>query len=454
MSMFERVIATTRVGRAYWLARRRKFISREQLERWHDRKVCTHLRHVIAESAYYRNLFAGRDLGDWCSFPISDKHAMMSHFDQFNTIGVGKDEALAVARKAETTRDFRPTLRGATVGLSSGTSGSYSLFLASSRENSEFIGTALGRLLRGGLLARHRIAFFHRAHSNLYNSLDSGRMRHVFFDLRDDLESQFDHLQDLSPTLVIGPPFVLKRLGEAIRRRQLHIDPAGLLSVAEVLDDADRMSITANFGCPLDEAYIATEGFIAATCDHGSLHVNEDCLVMQREWLDESRRRFVPIITDFRRRVQPIIRYRLDDVLVDADSQNSQCPCGSVFAVLERVEGRCDDVLVAVTKDGQQPRRIFPDFIRRAVSFASSAVRDFRVSQGAVDRLHVQLDVCEADREPTERAVKDALVATFHDFDCTVPLIQFSLFAEADRSKKVRRVTRKFPSPMTELSVR
>ena len=366
--MLEQFVTTMRVAGAYWQARRRRFASPSAMEHWQDRQVQSHLGYVMARSGYYRELYEGRSLSDWRSFPLTDKQAMMANFDRYNTIGVGREEALATARESEQTRDYRPTLRGATVGLSSGTSGSYSLFLSSSRENAMFIGTALARLLRGSLLAEHRIAFFHRAHSNLYRGLDSGRLKHVFFDLRDDLESRFDALAKLSPTQIIGPPFVLRQLGKAVRAGRLSIAPRSLLSVAEVLDDMDRQQIEADFGLPVDQAYIATEGFIAATCSHGSLHVNEDCIVMQREWLDRDSGRFTPVITDFRRRVQPIIRYRLDDVLVDG---RSGCDCGSTFAVLERVEGRCDDVLIAQSLDDQQLRRVFPDFVRRALCIAT-----------------------------------------------------------------------------------
>lgn len=444
--MLEQFVRTMRVGLAFWNARRRRFASRASLEQWQDRQVQSHLRYVMARSNYYRELYQGRDLAGWKSFPVTDKQAMMANFDQYNTLGIGREEALTTARTAEQTRDFRPTLRGATVGLSSGTSGSYSLFLSSSQENSAFIGTALARLLRGSVMAEHRIAFFHRAHSNLYQGLDSGRLKHRFFDLSDDLESQFDALAKLSPTQIIGPPFVLRRLAEAVQDGRLSIMPRALLSIAEVLDDADRLKIEAGFHLPVDEAYIATEGFIAATCSHGSLHVNEDCMVMQREWLDRDSRRFIPIITDFRRRVQPIIRYRLDDVLVDGFSS---CACGSTFAVLERVEGRCDDVLVARAVDGQQLRRIFPDYVRQALCVASEEIRDYQVTQNSEDNLLVRLDVHGASRVESQRLVVDSLAKLFDRLGCERPQIAFTDCVASGAKGKVRRVVRTFPTDLT-----
>lgn len=292
-------------------------------------------------------------------------------------------------------------------------------------------------------MAEHRIAFFHRAHSNLYRGLNSGRIRYAFFDLISDLEQHYARLEELSPTLIIGPPFALRRLGDARRTGQLRIGPTGLLSVAEVLDDAERTRIEEDFGVSVDQAYVATEGFIAATCVNGSLHVNEDLLVMQREWLDRSSGRFVPIITDFRRRVQPVLRYRLDDVLVDG---THGCDCGSVFAVLERIEGRRDDVLILQSRQGEQLRRIFPDFVRRAVCLASADIRDYRIVQETVDRVGVELTVASASRDHAQRAVLDSLVAMFQKHRCVTPTIYFRPPSETNPRCKVRRVVRDFPS--------
>ncbi len=65
------------------------------------------------------------------------------------------------------------------------------------------------------------------------------------------------------------------------------------------------------------------------------MHLNEDIVHIQKEYLDEQSRRFVPIITDFSRTSQPIIRYRLNDILTEADKP---CLCGSPYTAIERIE--------------------------------------------------------------------------------------------------------------------
>lgn len=435
-----------RVGTTYWQTKRKSFASRVTLEQWQDQQVQRHLRRIVSLSKYHRELYRNHDLRDWKTLPVTDKQAMMTNFDDYNTLGIRRTDALDVARKAEQTRDFRPTLNGATVGLSSGTTGSYSLFLASSNENATFIGTALAKLLRGSVFQKHRIAFFHRAHSNLYQGLDSGRQRHVFFDLGEDLESQFGKLDDLQPTQVIGPPYVLRRLGEAVRAGRLSIAPTALLSVAEVLDAADRAQIEADFGLAVDQAYIATEGFIAATCTHGSLHINEDCLVVQREWLERESGRFIPIVTDFRRLVQPIVRYRLDDILVAGPES---CRCGSPFSILESVEGRCDDVLFIRRQQEGQLRRVFPDFLRRSICSASAEIRDYRLRQTSPETVLISLDVAPQQSAECERAVLKSISILMDRLELERPQIVFTPYVDVNPRMKVRRIVREFEADVT-----
>jgi len=437
-----RIASGLRIGLAYLRARRApRFESRAALEHWQDGRVRRHLDYVLPRSPYYRSLFAGRGIEEWRTAPVTDKRAMMAHFDRFNTVGVGKQEALAVAREAERSRDFRPSLRGLTVGLSSGTSGAYSLFLSSPRENDDFVGTALARLLRGSPFRSQRIAFLHRADSNLYGGLATGRLSYRFFDLLTGLERHCADLEAFDPTVLIGPPFALRRLGEALRAGRLRLRPRELVSVAEVLEDREREAIAADFGAPVGQAYVATEGFVAATCARGSLHVNEDLLVVQREWLDRERGRFVPVLTDFRRRVQPILRYRLDDVLVEGAGG---CGCGSPFAVLERVEGRCDDVLVLPSERGSGSVWIFPDFVRRAVGAAFPGLRDYRVVQETPDRMLVELAAEEGSAEAAQAAVTAALAGLFRTSECAVPGLRFEPLADARATSKERRVQRAF----------
>ncbi len=93
---------------------------------------------------------------------------------------------------------------------------------------------------------------------------------------------------------------MLRELAIAVLAGELAVRPKRVISVAEVLEPQDRALIERAFG-PLHQVYQATEGFPASTCEHGVLHLNEEFVHIEPEWLDDEQRRFVPVITDFSR---------------------------------------------------------------------------------------------------------------------------------------------------------
>jgi putative adenylate-forming enzyme len=161
------------------------FPTRRALSAWQERKVIAHLRWARTRSRHLEERFGAHATEAWRALPITHKAEMMARWDDVVTVPIRKDEALAVALRAEEERDFSPTVRGYTVGLSSGTSGNRGLFVASAEERAEWAGAAIARVLPAlvpGLL-RERVAFFLRANSNLYQSVGSRRIAFTFFDL-------------------------------------------------------------------------------------------------------------------------------------------------------------------------------------------------------------------------------------------------------------------------------
>ena len=131
-------------------------------------------------------------------------------------------------------------------------------------------------------------------------------------------------------------------------------------------------------------AYQCTEGFLGYTCPFGSVHLNEDICYFEKEFVDDSR--FVPIITDFRRRSQPIVRYRLNDVLTLAADQ--ACGCGQATTVVAKIAGREDDVFSFPAVGGGGRVLVFPDMVERCFLYVSG-VSEFRVERHSDDRLVV-----------------------------------------------------------------
>jgi putative adenylate-forming enzyme len=366
---------------SYWRARRMRFSSRAELEHHQQRQMERFRQGVLATRPYFKP-FLSEPFADW---PLMDKKLMMEHFSAMTADGLALAEVLECAQKAERCRDFTPTIKGYSVGLSSGTSGGRGVFVVSPEEQSRWAGVLLAKVLPRGLGRRQRVALFLRANSNLYRSVRSPWLSFEFFDLFAPLASHFRSLAAYRPSIVVAPAQVLRALALAVRQGEIALQPSLVISVAEVLEAQDKALLQQVFG-EVGEIYQATEGFLGATCRHGTLHLNEEYLLVEPEWLDDKR--FVPIITDFTRTTQPIVRYRLDDVLTCHDAA---CPCGRPGLAIASIDGRCDDMLCLPAANGEEIT-LFADVCSRALAQSLPLDADYRLTQTGTDSLTLEAD--------------------------------------------------------------
>lgn len=418
--------------------------NRQAFEKKLERLVVRHVSQVRERSAFYREWWGSIPSEQWRSFPTIDKSVMMAHFDSLNTAGIAKAQAFAVAEAAEASRDFKPAIGNVTIGLSSGTSGNRGLFLVDRRERAGWAGAVLGKMLPGSLLSRCSIAFFLRANSNLYESVRSRRLSFAFYDLLDPLPDQLKRLERQRPDVIAAPPSVLRRLAEAARSGNLLTKPKRIISVAEALDPLDREYIEEAFGQTVHQIYQCTEGFLGCTCPYGTLHLNEDLVYIEKEYVPGKDRTFVPIVTDFSRTTQPIVRYRLNDLLTESEQP---CPCGSPFTAIERIEGRCDDIFYATgsrVDEDEALVTIYPDFVTRAIIGASPAIAQYRAIQTGLDEWTVELELPEAERDMAEERVRAAIAALCGRLRCRTPRIVFSAYSHEAGIAKLRRVERRY----------
>jgi len=409
-----------------WL---RPLRTRAAVERRQRRLLRRHLRFLATRSPYFRGLAQGRAL-QLSQLPLMDKAVMMTHFDELNTVGVQRDDALRMALDGERTRDFAEELDGCSVGMSSGTSGHRGLFVVSTREREAWAGTVLARALPRGRMLGHRIALFLRADNTLYESVASKAVSFEYFDVFDDLQTNLARLADFAPTILVAPPSVLLQIAQ--RSTALGIAPQKVYSVAEVLEQRDADRIRRDFGIPvLHQIYQCTEGFLAHSCEHGTVHLNEDSVLFEREELGDGR--FVPIVTDLRRRAQPIVRYRLGDIL---RVRQAPCPCGSALTGIDRIEGREGDTLqLSGSEGGTVP--VFADAIGRVMLFVDG-IRDYRLVQTARDALEVHLDT---DDDEVRKKIADEILTLLDRLGCERPQLSFEMYLPDARSK-MRRVRR------------
>ena len=412
----------TRIGYHFLQARWRGATLRgPALRRFQEQRARRIVAYTWRHAPFYRAHWAGHDPRRWRTLPLVDKGLMMAHFDGFNTRGIGRDTALAVALRAEQSRDFRPTLGGLTVGLSSGTSGHRGLFLADAWEQATWAGTILARTIHRLEPRRLRVAFFLRSNSNLYERIGGLLVQFRFFDLMLPLPDAVAGLDAFGPDIVVGPPSLLGLLATARERGTLHIAPERLIAVAEVLEPQDAARLRAVFGAPVHQIYQATEGLLAVSCAAGALHIQEDAVVLQFARLPGDGARVTPIVTDLWRRTQPIIRYRLNDVL---QLDPAPCRCGSPFRVIRAVEGRCDDTCYFADAAGGR-RPFFADTIRRMILLAAPGIADYQAVQERCGHLRIHLQVeAGVPFAPVARAVQAQVAATVAGYGCRPAAVQ------------------------------
>ncbi len=429
-------MSTLEIIRQFLMAKQRwANLEGETLARFQDARARKLTRWVQANSSFYRKHWNGFDLENWRKLPRVDKSLMMANFSEFNTIGIARESAFEVALRAERDRNFSPTIRGCTVGLSSGTSGHRGLFLVGPLEQASWAGVILARALPRFRVSGERIAFFLRSNSNLYEQVGRGRwLQFRYFDLMNPLGDSVQALNTFQPTILVAPPSMLEMLAREQLAGKLKINPNPLVSVAEVLEPQDRDRLEGVFQAPVRQIYQATEGLLAVSCQHNSLHLQEDIVAVQLEPVANSDSRFSPIITDFWRRTQPIIRYKLNDILTLEDKP---CTCGSSWRVIRQIEGRSDDVLEFEQFTGGL-RPFFPDTIRRAILLASSQILEYEAIQAQPGQLRVHLEVEPGSETSVQASVSSSLVQTLEQNGCRSAKLEV-VFGLSDRAANIKR---------------
>lgn len=400
----------------------RGFASRAQIEIHHAHAVARFRQQVMPRSPFYRDLAQVPLAG----LPRMTKARLMESFTEINTCGITLEKALAVAIRAEESRDFSPMIGKIGVGLSTGTSGQRGLFLSTPCERRLWAAIMLGRFWPS-LVRRQRVAFFMRADNALYQGLGNSLVQFRFFDMMRPWEEHLPQLRALDPTVVIAPARILGQLAQS----RAPITPQRLISVAETLLPENRAAISAAFGIPVDEVYQATEGVLAFTCRAGNLHLNERWLRVERDVIDPTTGAFCPVIHDFTRESLPILNYRLDDVLIP---DPRPCPCGCASLRITRIEGREDDILWWPGPSGQ--RMVPADAIRTMIACLPVQLRDWRVIQRG-EVLEIWLDGAEGNAAPHLHA---ALADLSHRLGCKAPQLCLRSGLPPDKDTKRRRV--------------
>jgi phenylacetate-CoA ligase len=170
------------------------------------------------------------------------------------------------------------------------------------------------------------------------------------------LPSYVAFLRKFNPAIVMGYPNALHAIARyCLESHDLPPVPQCVSTVSETVTDEARAAIEAAFRRPVTDSYGIVEGCVfAAQCEHGRYHVSPDIGIL--EILDANDKPVAAgepgaiVCTGLLNTHQPFLRYRVGDISSWALDQ--VCPCGRGTPILERIEGRLEDM--CITPDGRQ----------------------------------------------------------------------------------------------------
>jgi phenylacetate-CoA ligase len=126
------------------------------------------------------------------------------------------------------------------------------------------------------------------------------------------------------------------------------IQPKGIITSAEVLQEQDRILIEETFECKVFNRYGCREvGTIATECsEHEGMHINAEGIFVEfinqnRQFKEEDLGQI--IVTDLLNYAMPLIRYQIGDV---GKPLYKNCKCGKGLPLIEKINGRILDFII------------------------------------------------------------------------------------------------------------
>ena len=231
----------------------------------------------------------------------------------------------------------------------SGTTGTLGYFVYS---HDEWIRGSSHSVRMGGLGFRKRVAYVaatrgHFAGVSLALTGNHGTNALFYnvrpFDVNTPLTQLVRALNDFQPRVLSGYAAILKVLGEAQERGHLQVKPALLGSGGEPMPPEVRSYLERVFQAPVADVYASSEHLHMGLGFPGTdgMYLMEDDLIFELH--DDHI-----CVTNLFNYTTPLIRYRMDDVLIPETNGRRIYP----FTKIKGVIGRYEDVLTFTNKYG------------------------------------------------------------------------------------------------------
>jgi phenylacetate-CoA ligase len=383
-----------------WAIFRRQWQSPEAIRAWQTRRLRTIVSHAYENVPFHRQRMqaAGvtpadiRSLADLGKLPLSTKAEIRE------------------AGPATIARSYGP--HNSIHERTSGSSGAMLDILHDQRAFNFSMALLYRQYHAIGYRLWHRRAYIRFqpfSHPLAIEQLGLGRREFVPFQA--EPAEQLARLREIQPDFITSYPSSLLLLINSVPREELAaVRPRAILTNSEHYSPEEGQLMREAFQCEVYDEYSSFELYqMAFQCSERRYHIISDNLVM--EFLDEQGRPVAPgqegeiVVTGLINRAMPFIRYRTSDIAVPSAER---CPCGRGLPVIERINGRRDDLLH--TPSGRRVNPIKPT----AGLLRISGLIECQLVQERIDHLTaVSVVANNADREAVAAQIRDTISRPF-----------------------------------------
>lgn len=217
-------------------------------------------------------------------------------------------------------------------------------------------------------------------------------------------------IQHIRPKMLFGYPSALAHIAKHAEKTGEKLNNLGIkvaFVTSEKLYDHQRQIIEKVFACPVANGYGGRDaGFIAHQCPEGRMHITAEDIIVE---IVDATGQSLPVgeageivVTHLATRDFPFIRYRTGDVGVLSDEQ---CACGRGLPVLQDIQGRTSDFIVA--QDGTVLHGLALIYVLRDLE----GIEEFKIIQHTKDHTEIQLLTNAHFNRSLEDGIIDALKA-------------------------------------------
>ena len=420
--------------------------SREELLAYQRDQLRSVLEHAVSASSYYRETLGSDALAEDVrldELPILTKQTLMEQFDR-----VAADPGLRLA--AVEAHVGGPDPGGLLAGRfhvfsTSGTTGRRGLFPETTAELDLWLAAGwrlrarigLGRDARViGIGAPTPVHITQKLFAG-FGGFGGGRPA---LSVTTPLREIVSALNLDQPEGIVTVPTMAGMLSEEQLEGRLAIGPRIVIVGGEVLSEDVVRRVDAAWGIEPYQVYSSTEALFMAsdTPEHTGLQISEDLVVL--EVVDEEDRPVAPGVPGFRvlitslvNRALPLIRYEIADTVTLAGPD----PSGQPYELIERVDGRNDDVL-RLAKAGGGEALVLPYRLRSAFTHLPDVVQYQVVHESG--QMRVRIVLREGASSETTRRVETGVRRAIEDAGAVPPPIAVEPVAEIEREPGTMKV--------------